>query len=81
MSDQAIDNLRQRVSTDNRIIVASGTLYTNPEGFFMEVKAAGSVKYTTMGGQVITETMTAGYHPFMVIQIWATTAVEIAVNY
>lgn len=84
MIDASINMLLQRLSTDNRVLVTAGTEFTRPnsnEGFFIEVKSAGSVKYDTFGGQTITETMSVGYHPVKMKKIYSTTAVDVAVNF
>jgi hypothetical protein len=84
MNNVDINQLLQRISTDSRVLVTAGTEFirTNSnEGFFIEVKTAGSVKYDTMGGQTITETMSVGYHPVKMKKIYSTTAVDVAVNF
>lgn len=84
MNNVSLNELLQRLSTDNRVLVTAGTEYiraNSNEGFFIEVKTAGSVVYDTFGGQKLTETMSVGYHPVKMKKIYSTTAVDVAVNF
>jgi hypothetical protein len=80
--ERAIDNLTKRLSGKNRVLYTSGADFTLPGGgsFFIEVPSGGgSVKYTTEGGQVNTEAMSAGYHPSALTKIWAATAINLVI--
>jgi hypothetical protein len=83
-TEKLLDNLKERITTDNRYLYTAGADFTRSDGdgFFIEVPSGGgSVVYTTAGGQTNTETMSAGYHPCKFVKIWAATAINLVITY
>jgi hypothetical protein len=75
------DEIISRVTSKNRVPYTAGQTYTHPGGniFFVYVPVAGSVTYTTEGGQTNTESLGVGYHPSSFIKIHSTTAINLTI--
>ena len=82
MAKTELDNFLKRVTSKNRHLYTSGVDFEleGEQIFFIEVPAGGgSVVYKTEGGQLNTETMSAGYHPTAMTKIFAATAVNLII--
>lgn len=81
-ADFLLNQILNRQNPSNRILYTSGADFTLPGGgiFFIEVPSGGgSVRYTTEGGQINTETMSAGYHPTAFTKIHSATAINLVI--
>lgn len=70
-----IQNLIDRLSGDNEVLIPNGTDFTNNGvGFWLSLPEAATVHYQTWGGQIVTRTLPAGDHAVKVSKVFADNA-------